>query len=958
MSAPQRLEQLEELFNQAVDLNPEERKPLLESLRDESPTLCAEVERLLAREDEARGLSAAGPILEAVGPTRDDTWVGDADDSSAGAPLPTGFDSYRLTRRIGSGGMGDVYEAVQTEPIERRVALKVLERRADSARVLARFDAERRTLGLMSHPNIATVYGAGTSSEGRPFFAMEFVEGADITTFCDRERLAIDERLRLFIDVCDAVHHAHQKGIIHRDLKPSNILISSNGDGHDDSQSPTSSASSGTSPRATVKVIDFGIAKAIGDESAGGGLTHHGEAVGTPDYMSPEQARGEIDAIDTRSDVYSLGLILYELLTGHRAFAGRSLSRYSRHSQSPDSDAAKPSSRVGESSVGRGETNEIASRRATTGSQLARRLGGDLDWITLRALAPDAENRYPSADALRGDLVRHLGKLPVEAGPPGLRYRAGKFVKRHRGAVLVAAVLAVTLAAGIVGTTMGLLRARAAEAEARSEAITATRVTDVLMEIFKRTSPEQTDGRELTALGLLDQASERIRGQLEDAPLAKTRLLRTLGQVYNNLGEYERSRELIEEALELIRTPGTALGGEGELELARCLRDLAVLERRLDNGDAAEPLYRESLAIQERLLGKDDPSLGPLLNELALLLKNTAPEESLALYQRTYDLIVADGGEGGGNAAIVLSNMGAIQFSQADFEGAKTAWEGAYPTLEKMLGANDPRVATAAINLGVVYAQLGQHQRSADLIRTTITKLVDVLGQDHPATLKAGVDLAIALRGAGEIAEALSWSESAYEDLLAKLGPTHHSTIRARSVHAKDLFLSGAIRRAEALLAPVNLVDLSPPAYSGYVQSRFTLIELLLDTNRPEEALTIADEILASPLKDSHPFVAADAHWMRASVLAATDAPSQTLNETLTRAREASHNRPLKSRHYLEAKVLAYGGKYRDALVQLELALEHGMSQLTLTAEPVFEGVRALDGWSDFEARLRAAHDG
>ncbi len=946
MSAPHRLERLEELFNQAVDLEPEERASLLETVRMESPTLCAEVERLLSREDEDRGLSAAGPIVDALGTTYALTRDGDAQASAPGAPLPRGFDSYQLVRRIGSGGMGDVYEAIQTEPIERKVALKVLERRSDSARVLARFDAERRTLGIMSHPNIATVYDAGTSSEGRPFFAMEFVEGADITTFCDRERLAIDERLRLFIDVCDAVHHAHQKGIIHRDLKPSNILVSAPGS----SQSTTTSG--------TVKVIDFGIAKAIGDQRTDDALTHHGETVGTPNYMSPEQARGEIDAVDTRTDVYSLGLILYELLTGHQAFSKRNLTRYSRHSQVAESDAEKPSSRVGDSSLRRDETNAIASRRATTGSQLARRLGGDLDWITLRALAPEAGDRYQSADALRSDLVRHLDKLPVEAGPPSVRYRASKFVKRHRGGVAAAGILVVTMTAGIVGTTLGLLRAREAEAEARSEAITATRVTDILMEIFKRTSPEEADGGELTARGLLDQATVRIRDQLDDAPLAKTRLLRTLGQVYNNLGEYERSRELVEEALELIRVPDTASGREAELELARCLRDLAVLERRLDNVDAAEPLYRESLAIQERLLGADDPSLGPLLNELAMLLKVPSPDESLAFYQRAYDLIVANGGAGGGNAAIVLSNMGAIQFSQADFEGAKTAWEESFPTLEKMLGPNDPRVASAAINLGVVYDNLGDHGRAVELIRPAISTLDEVLGADHPTATTAHLDLAIALRNTGALDEALSWSRSGYERLLAKLGPTHHNTIRARSVYARDLFSSGDPGGAETLLQPLHIDTLSPVARSGYTQGRLTLIELLLSSRRPQEALEIVDEILASPLKDSHPHALGDLFWLRAGALAAADASEQAVEDALERAREASSERPAHSRHYLEAKVLAYGGQHREALAHLEQALQQGMSSLAITSEPAFEGVRRLEDWMDFESRLRAARVG
>jgi serine/threonine protein kinase len=352
---------------------------------------------------------------------------------------------YKLIRQLGEGGFGTVYLADQSAPVRRQVALKVIKPGMDSREVIARFEAERQALALMNHPNIAKVHDAGTTESGRPYFVMELVEGMSITAFCGAEDLDMAERLGLFIDVCAAVQHAHQKGIIHRDLKPANILVPV----HDGEP--------------LVKVIDFGIAKAIGSESTGKTLfTQLGRMIGTPQYMSPEQAELNPQTVDTRSDIYSLGVILYELLTGAtplnaeqlRTASYAEVQRLIREVIPP-----RPSTKLTASLAGPGSVP-----LSHTGVS-PRALRGDLDWIVLRALEKDPERRYESAGALAEDLHRFLQHKPVEARPPSMAYLMQRFARRHRGPVIAGAALLTALLLGAVGTSIGMKRALDAKEE-------------------------------------------------------------------------------------------------------------------------------------------------------------------------------------------------------------------------------------------------------------------------------------------------------------------------------------------------------------------------------------------------------------------------------------------------------------------------------------------------------------
>ena len=443
---------------------------------------------------------------------------------------------YRILERLGEGGMGEVWLAEQTRPIRRHVALKVIKAGMDTAQVVARFEAERQALALMDHPAIAKVFDAGATELGRPYFVMERVRGESLAAYCDRERLTIPQRLELFLQVCEGVQHAHQKGVIHRDLKPSNILVTVQDD------------------RAVPKIIDFGVAKAISQP-----LTEHtlytsvAGFVGTPEYMSPEQAElGGVD-IDTRTDVYALGVILYELLTGvlpfdRRTLKDKSIDEIRRTIR--ESDPLRPSTRV--TQLGEAST-DVARTRGAQPSRLKGVLQGDLDWITMKALEKDRRRRYGSATELAADLRRYLTMQPVLASPPKTMYRLRKFVRRHRVGVATAASLAGLVIAAAVITGVHASRVAHERDRANLEAAAARQVSDFLVGLFRVSDPSEARGSSLTAREILDKGAKDALETLQAQPELQSRLLATIGTVYTGLGSYRAAEPLLEQAVATLR---------------------------------------------------------------------------------------------------------------------------------------------------------------------------------------------------------------------------------------------------------------------------------------------------------------------------------------------------------------------------------------------------------------------
>jgi non-specific serine/threonine protein kinase/serine/threonine-protein kinase len=568
----------------------------------------------------------------------------------------------------------------------------------DTERVIARFELERQTLALLNHPSIAKVLDAGATDSGRPFFVMEFVEGETLNRYCDRKCLGIQDRLELFIRVCDGVQHAHQKGIIHRDLKPSNILVEE------------------VDGQPLPKIIDFGIARATEQDEMAGGLTRFGEFVGTPSYMSPEQATAHAD-LDTRTDVYSLGVILYEIMVGSlpidpESLRGHGLEGLLRalREHSPD----RPSQRF--TTVGM-KQSRIAELRHTDPTHLRRQLRGDLDWIVMRALEKERERRYPSVSELGADIRRHLRHEPVLAGPPSVSYRARKFVRRHRVGVAAAGLVALSLVAGVIATTTAMVRALRAEREARIEAETATRVSDYLVGIFDLADPGTARGNTITAREILDLGVERIREELQGEPEVRAKLLETMGRVYRSLSLY----------------------------------------------DEARPLLEEALRVREGLPGTDPEETGQVLMILSGLLQKTGNvEEALLVAGRASDLCGEEGAGCSEQFSVqIATNIGAILLSARRYEEARPALLHALDLAESSFGADDVEVGKILINLGVLENRVKHYPDAVEYYRRALPIVREANGEMHPMTAAVLNNLGNAYKRTGDLVEARSSIERA-----------------------------------------------------------------------------------------------------------------------------------------------------------------------------------------------------
>jgi hypothetical protein len=497
------------------------------------------------------------------------------------------FGRYKLLQRLGEGGMGEVWLAEQTEPVRRQVALKVIKAGMDSAQVIARFEAERQALALMDHPTIATVFDGGTTPQGRLYFAMEYVKGEPITLYCDRQRLNTHQRLELFIQICEGVQHAHQKGIINRDLKPSNVLVMIQGD------------------HPVPKIIDFGVAKATAQHLTERSLfTELGVLIGTPEYMSPEQAEmGALD-IDTRTDIYALGVLLYELLTGLLPFDHKEL-RHAGFSEIQriirEKEPPRPSTRVAQ--LGRASTEAANNRRAEP-RRLAGELRGDLDWITMRALEKDRTRRYQTANAFALDVRRHLVNEPVSAGPPSAVYRARKFVRRHRFGVIGTATLALLLCAFAAAMAAQAQRIARERDRANREAETAKQVSDFLTDLFQVSDPGESRGRTLTAAEILSTGAARVKDGLRDQPEVQARLMATIGSVYTKLGVLKEAEPLLKQALDTY----TRVAGPDHPDRLATLSRLADVYWYQSQFKVAEPLYPGASSADGAQLRKGAPA--------------------------------------------------------------------------------------------------------------------------------------------------------------------------------------------------------------------------------------------------------------------------------------------------------------------------------------------------------------
>ncbi|MEZ5284836.1 MAG: serine/threonine-protein kinase [Vicinamibacterales bacterium] len=662
----------------------------------------------------------------------------------------------------------------------------------------------------MNHPSIARVFDAGTTPDGRPYFVMELVEGAPLTTVADARRLGIDERLQLFLAVCRGVQHAHQKGIIHRDLKPSNLLVADQ-DG-----------------QLVPKIIDFGIAKAVEPGPGEGGHTSPGLLVGTPDYASPEQA-GVVEApVDTRTDVYALGIVLYELVAGVRPFAfGQSTPAEIVRVLGVETPTA-PSRRV----AGAGAP---AANRGLTADRLVRRLRGDLDTITLRALAREPGDRYASVEALAADIERHLDGRPIEAREPSVLYRAGKFARRHAaGVATAAALLVLVLGFAVYATWQSALLAGERD-RARLEAATSQAVSDFLVGLFRESDPGESRGSPETARALLDRGAAEA-STLEGNPEVRARLMSTMGEVYHALGLYDRARDLLTGALRTYETePEPDPAG-----LAATLDTLGVVAHDTRDLDESESLLRRALDLRRAALGEDHEDTAITLTNLAITIRaNGRPLEAEPLYREALAINRRVHGEEHEEVAWSLFSLGWALHQQGRLDETEPLYREAAAIQRRLLGPDHPDLAGTLNSLAGIPWQQGRYDEAAAIWREAFDIYEKIYGDHHAATARAYHNLAQAIMGQGRFDEAEPLYRRAVELNMEMIGPAHPRTATTMRNHGVALWRLGRFDEAEerlrAALDAIAQGEGDASREAGTTHAALALLDL--DRQRLDEAL-------------------------------------------------------------------------------------------------------------------------
>jgi len=745
-------------------------------------------------------------------------------------PLHGQGGSYRLISPLGHGGFAEVFLAEQTAPVRRRVALKLLRGGIESAAVLARFEVERQALALMDHPNVAKVFDAGTAWDGAPYFVMEHVPGVPITEHCDLQRLRLEARLLLFLQTCAAIRHAHQKGVIHRDVKPSNVLVAVDGD------------------VALVKVIDFGVAKAVGPRLTDRTLvTELGQLIGTPEYMSPEQVEMTAQDIDTRADVYGLGVLLYELLTGSLPLARDRLAgapyaevlRAIREDEPP-----RPSARV--ASLG-ADAVAVAAARRTDPQCLARDLRGDLDWIAAKALAKDRTARYGTVAELAADVERHLRNEAVSAGPPSAAYHLRKFVRRNRVAVLGAVALVLALVAGAVSTALFAARESRARAVAEAESLKARAAVGFLEKMLRAADPEAA-GRDVRVLDVVATAADDLEAGAVADPQVEATIRTALGATYLGLGRLEDAERHLRRGFEIRRS----LLGTRHPETADSLVNLGWLAFTRDDSATAERLLRESLDVYRTAAGPHDPRLANTLHDLALVLTHQGRvDDAEAAYRESLRLSEASPRVDVVAVALTRSRLGSLLATRGRLGEAEGLQRQALAVLAPEADRTHVRAVDALAGLASVLQQAGRPRDAVAAAEQAVRLSSQRHGEDAPTTAQTLVTLASAHRAAGQPALAEGELRRALAIYTAAYGEGH-SFVATTLDHLAGV-LDDLGRVAEAAALYPRAIALHEATYGpahwlvGNARGRYGLC--LLRTGREAEAtgeLQAAYEVLAA----------------------------------------------------------------------------------------------------------------
>lgn len=712
-------------------------------------------------------------MSDETGPLREETFdlSGERQEESVeGTPVLIG--PYRLLQPMGQGGMGSVYLAARADrEFTKHVALKVIRKGMGSDEIVTRFRKERQILAALEHPNVARLLDGGTTEDGLPYFVMEYIQGRRLTEYCDALKLATSERLKLFQSVCAAVQYAHQNLIVHRDLKPANILVTADG---------------------TVKLLDFGIAKLLDPDAfdVESPETATNVRAMTPEYASPEQVKG--DPITTATDVYSLGVILYELLSGERLYRFETRSHMEIYRKVVEEEPEKPSTVI------------LKKQDVETAEKIRRELRGDMDNIVLRALRKEPQQRYPSAEALSQDIQRFLDGQPVLARKGTWSYRTAKYIKRNKYAV-TAALAAVLVLIGFSAVTMvqnvRISEQRdAAEREKRKaelEKQKAEKVTQFLVDSFNVNDPAEAKGNKLTADQILARGSKRIRDELKDQPEVQAKLFDTVGNIYLDLHEYDQAKDSLVSALEIRKR----LHGEVDPEVAQSMSDLGTLLVGQGKYDEAEKLERDALAIRYKLYGKEHVEIASSLNHIAIILNEKGQlaeaekldREALAMKKKLL-------GEEDVFVSAAMNNLAVVLQSEGKLEDALSLFRQSYAIDLKVLGSEHPQVTDDMNNLARLLRDMGQLPEAEKMLRDALAvnrKLF--FGSENSDVAIVISNLGSVLEDQGKFAEA----EKMYREALAidrkKLGEEHPDVSAIMNNLAGVLWEQDSLDEAEAL---------------------------------------------------------------------------------------------------------------------------------------------------------------
>jgi len=687
---------------------------------------------------------------------------------------------YVLVKKLGEGGMGQVWLAAQTVPVKRQVALKLIKGRWYDSAVIQRFESERQSLAVMNHPAIAKIFDAGTTGDGQPYFVMEYVDGLAITRYCDTKRLKVRERLELFIRVCEGVQHAHQKAIIHRDLKPSNILVVE------------------VDGKPVPRIIDFGLAKAIspppGAEQTQ--FTQVGALLGTRGFMSPEQADPSVSDVDTRTDVYSLGVVLYVLLTGMLPFdsaAAKKRPLDEQLRQLREQDPLSPSAKV---STEKETATAAANTRRTDARQLAKLLRGDLDWITMKAVEKDRAHRYGTPLELAADIVRYLENRPVVARPASTRYRVEKYVRRHR--------VGVAIAAGVAALSMMFVMMQAVQLRRITrERDRADRITEFMTNMFQVSDPSESRGNTVTAREILDKSSREIEAGLATDPKLTARLMYTMGKVYISLGLYSHAQALLERAIEIQRR---VLGPENidTLQSATSLGDALRLQGHYPEADK---LNRQTLEIERRVLGAQHPST---LNSMASLARTLVSEgrypDGEKLQRETLDIRRRVLGPEHPDTLMSMRDLSETLRREVHYADAEKLQRETLEIQRRVVGPDHPSTLSTTNSLANTLLQEGHLPDAEKLYREVLETRRRIDGPEHPDTLLGMANLAGVLTSEGRYAEAAKLDGQTLEIDKRVLGPEHPETLRVMQALSFNLGDDNRLAEAEQLQREILLI--------------------------------------------------------------------------------------------------------------------------------------------------------